>query len=150
MFKRCDFLKIMWQVLVFALVLCSPPVSGGGFRIGKNALLPPKYRMNELEQDAFVTYEGQTPQKIMTGCEILRFPNGEEDILYYFLDASQKKKYVSPGGSMKVAFPGALIIPGIFRISTVNFKEFCFPVECKSSSCGFVVGPVLAIGKLMD
>ena len=132
----------MWRALVFSILFCSP--LSRGFKVSGSR---PKIRSQDLDREALVTYEGQTPQKIMTGCEVWRYPNGEEDILYYFLDASQKKKYVSPGGSMKVAFPGALIIPGIFRVSTVEFKEFCFPVECKCNTCGFVVGPVLAIGK---
>ena len=93
-------------------------------------------------------YEAETPQKIRTGCQGFKYGNdGDMDISYYFVDASGQKKFIPTGGSTKVAFPGPALYPGVLKHTNVYFQDFCFPVECGSSSCGQVVGPV--IGKRM-
>ena len=94
-------------------------------------------------------YEAETPQKVKTGCQGFKYGNdGDMDISYYFVDGSGQKKFIPTGGSTKVAFPGPAIFPGAVRTANVLFQEFCFPVECGSTSCGHVVGPV--IGKWAD
>lgn len=92
-------------------------------------------------------HEASTPQKITTGCQGLKYANGEMDISYFFVDATGQKKFIPRGGNTKVAFPGPVIFPGVFRYSTVYFHEFCFPVECLCTTCGYVVGPVITVGK---
>ena len=94
-------------------------------------------------------YEAETPQKVKTGCQGFKYGNdGDLDISYYFVDASGQKKFIPTGGSTKVAFSEPALFPGALRHAMVYFHEFCFPVECASTTCGQVVGPV--IGKGVD
>ncbi|CAG7824240.1 unnamed protein product [Allacma fusca] len=92
-------------------------------------------------------YEGQTPQRITTGCQGVKYDSGDADIEYYFVDATGKKKIISPGASLDVAFPGPSIFPGVYKHFTVYYHEFCFPLECSSNTCGYVVGPVTSVGE---
>jgi len=93
------------------------------------------------------SHEAITPQKVTTGCEGLRFPNGEAKTDYYIIDASGRKKYVRPGSFVEVVFPGPKNFPELQRVRRVYFDQICFHESCRALTCGNTVGPVASWSK---
>lgn len=90
------------------------------------------------------SYEFLSPQKILTGCSGTEFASGEVKRVYFFVDATGKKKFISPNKSAEVVFPTPSGLPGLTRVQRVFMQEMCFPAPCKVQgfcSPGSTIGP---------
>lgn len=90
------------------------------------------------------SYEFLSPQKILTGCSGTKYANGDVKRVYYFVDATGKKKFIFPHKAVEVVFPSPAGLPGLTRSQKVHMSEMCFPTPCNVQgvcSPGSTIGP---------
>ena len=138
------FLSFLLLLVGPAVSLIQHPSSASSSRLSQ--VLLPRPRNDDSSAYTF-THEGFTPQKLVTGCQGVTKSTGQIEIDYYVIDATGTKKFIYPGTSAQVAFPGPGLFPGFNRMTTVYFHEMCFPKQCGAPNCGYIVGPVTNSGK---
>ena len=146
LFKKL-FLMSLWAVGA----ICSPSRRSSKFA-PESALFQEARSEKSGEPLYSFTYEGITPQNVITGCHGVKYSDGSTATEFYIIDGTGTKKNVKPGSSIPVVFPAPFMFPpgvSIPALATmVHHKDMCFPKQCGSSSCGMTLGPVGNYGKL--
>ena len=143
-----SLLKSLFLISLWTVAICSPSRRSSKFSSESVLFQDAPSRENGSPLYSF-TYEGITPQNVVTGCQGVKYSDGTTSTDFYVIDGTGIKKTVKPGSSISVVFPAPFMLPptapGLSAI--VHHKDMCFPRQCGASHCGFTIGPVGNYGK---